>query len=210
MLLDDVIKWKYWPFVGEIHPSPVNSPQKGQLREALMFSLICAWTNGWANNRDAVDLRHHRAHYDVTVINSGQFCHAIITKYLICPPIGIHVYACSRNRFHQPEMQRYWYVVRFIKPQDFTFRISLWCLGDQSPSGNGRSGSGCWHFKWIGSTFHMSGQNVLFTLVISVNVNKVYENSYSAHSKCWRLEPNSYEYVFNIYSFSTKRVMFYR
>ena len=34
---------------------------KGQWRRALMFSLICAWTNGWANHRDAGDLRRHRA-----------------------------------------------------------------------------------------------------------------------------------------------------
>ena len=32
-----------------------------------MFSLICAWTNGWANNRDAGNLRRHRAHYGVIV-----------------------------------------------------------------------------------------------------------------------------------------------
>ena len=32
------------------------------------FSLIYAWTNGWANNWDADGLRHHRAHYDITVI----------------------------------------------------------------------------------------------------------------------------------------------
>ena len=50
---DDVIKWKhfprYWPFVRWIHRSPVNSPDKGQWRGALMFSLICAWRNGWVN-----------------------------------------------------------------------------------------------------------------------------------------------------------------
>ena len=33
-----------------------------------MFCLICAWTNGCANNRDAGDLTRHRAHHDVTVI----------------------------------------------------------------------------------------------------------------------------------------------
>ena len=33
-----------------------------------MFSLICVWTNGWANNRDAGDLSRHRAHYDITVM----------------------------------------------------------------------------------------------------------------------------------------------
>ena len=37
-----------------------------------MFSSICAWTNDWANNLDAGDLRRHRAHYDVTaMIRSG-------------------------------------------------------------------------------------------------------------------------------------------
>ena len=68
---DDVIKWKhfprYWPFVREIHWSPVNSPHKGQWRGALMFSLICVWINGWVNSVEAGDLRRYRAHYDVTV-----------------------------------------------------------------------------------------------------------------------------------------------
>ena len=39
-----------------------------QWRGALMFSLICAWTNGWVNNQDVGDLGRHRAHYDVTVM----------------------------------------------------------------------------------------------------------------------------------------------
>ena len=69
---EDVIKWKdslrYWPFLWGINRSPVNSPHKGQWRGALMFSLICAWTNGWVNNRNAGDLRHHRAHHDVIVM----------------------------------------------------------------------------------------------------------------------------------------------
>ena len=33
-----------------------------------MFNLISAWINGWVNNREACDLRRHRAHYDVIVI----------------------------------------------------------------------------------------------------------------------------------------------
>ena len=51
-----------------IHRSPVNSPHTDQWRGVLMFSLICAWTNGWVNNQNAGDLRRHRAHYDVTVM----------------------------------------------------------------------------------------------------------------------------------------------
>ena len=45
-------------------------PHKGQWRETLMFSLICAWINGWVNNRNADDLRRHRGHYNVTVMKS--------------------------------------------------------------------------------------------------------------------------------------------
>ena len=71
ILHDDVIKWKHfprcWPFVQGIHLSPVNSPHKGTWRGALMFSLICAWINGWVNNHDAGDLRLLRSHYDVIV-----------------------------------------------------------------------------------------------------------------------------------------------
>ena len=33
-----------------------------------MFSLICVWTNGWTNNRDAWNLRRHGAHYGITVM----------------------------------------------------------------------------------------------------------------------------------------------
>ena len=70
-LHDDITKWnfflRYCPFVWGIHHWLVNSTHKGQRRRALMFSLICTWTNGWANNRDAFDLKHRHGHYDVTV-----------------------------------------------------------------------------------------------------------------------------------------------
>ena len=72
VVYDDVIKSKhfprYWPFVRGIHWSPVNSPHKGQWRGAFLISLICAWINGWVNNRKACDLRRHRVHYDITVM----------------------------------------------------------------------------------------------------------------------------------------------
>ena len=79
---DDVIRWKcyprYWPFVLGIHRPPVNSLHKGQRHRALMFSLICAWINGWVNNGEAGDLRHHCAHYDVIVLHTstGDFSSA--------------------------------------------------------------------------------------------------------------------------------------
>ena len=52
--------------------SPGNSLHKGQWGGALMFSLICTWTNGWSNNRDAGDLRRIRAHYEVTVMKESN------------------------------------------------------------------------------------------------------------------------------------------
>ena len=74
---DDAIKWKhflcYLPFVRGIRRSTVNSPHKGQWRGALVFSLICAWTNGRLNNRYAGDLLRHRTHYAVRVMTYTVF-----------------------------------------------------------------------------------------------------------------------------------------
>ena len=60
----------HWPFVRGLHRPPVDSPHKDQWRGALMFSFMCAWTNGWANSEDVGDLRRQSAHCYVTVIES--------------------------------------------------------------------------------------------------------------------------------------------
>ena len=88
LLYDDVIRWKHfpchWPFVQGIYRSPMNSPHKGQWRRALMFSLICAWINGWVDNREAGDLRRHRAHYDVTVMDLAIFYKiTVFVKFIV-------------------------------------------------------------------------------------------------------------------------------
>ena len=41
-----------------------STPHKGQGRGGSMFSSICTWTNDWANNLNAGDLRHHLSHHD--------------------------------------------------------------------------------------------------------------------------------------------------
>ena len=110
----DVIKWKhfprYWPFLRGIHRSPVNSRHNGQWRGALMFSLICVWINGWVNNREAGDLRRHRAHYDVTVMSysgtqsrmqSGTQSHHTQGRGLINKQ-SHPVYACRLVSAHSP------------------------------------------------------------------------------------------------------------
>ena len=73
--------------------SPVTGefPHKGQWRGALMFSLICTSINGWVNNREAVDLRRHRAHYDVTVICDSWYKLVVVHAYCISKVV-IHVY----------------------------------------------------------------------------------------------------------------------
>ena len=89
---DDVIKWthfpRYWPFVRGIHRWTVNSPHKGHWRGALMFSLICALTNVWANN-----LRRHPAHHDVAVMWSNQWVTFVATAiYTDQRIVGYHLY----------------------------------------------------------------------------------------------------------------------
>ena len=68
-LHDGAIKLIHFRITGSLRGESVDSPHTGQWRGALMFYLTCTWTNGWANNRDAGDLRRHRASYDVTVMS---------------------------------------------------------------------------------------------------------------------------------------------
>ena len=57
-------------------------PHKGQWRGALVFPLICAWINGWVNNGVAGDLRRHRVHYYITVMDSSL--QASLKEITIC------------------------------------------------------------------------------------------------------------------------------
>ena len=72
---------RYWPFVLGIHRSPVNFLREGQWRGALMFSLICAWINGWVNNGETGYLRRHRTNYDVIAMTNCQDCACGILQY---------------------------------------------------------------------------------------------------------------------------------
>ena len=77
---DDVIKWKhfprYWSFVRGIYRSPVDFSREGQWRGALMFSLMCVWTNAWANSRYTGDLRRHDAYHISAMTDS---CDSVLT-----------------------------------------------------------------------------------------------------------------------------------
>ena len=108
---DDDIKWKHfprnWPFVREIHRSPVNFPHKGQWRGALMFSLIYAWTHDWVNNREAGDLRRQHGHYDVIVM---KMCHGRGTHILsIKIPLSVLAVMANINIFNFCCLNFIWY-----------------------------------------------------------------------------------------------------
>ena len=102
---DDVIKWKYfpryWPFVRGIHRSPVNSRTKASEGRALTFCFIWAWTNGWVNNPKAGDLRRHRDHYYVAVMNSTDFHYSDGTKWLphtLCTVVFFYTKHCVSHK----------------------------------------------------------------------------------------------------------------
>ena len=109
-LHDDVTKWKhfrcYWPFVRGIHRSQVNSPHKSQWRRALIFCLIYAWINGWVNNREAGDLRRHRAHYDVIVMRCSGY------QWIMC--LWCHLKHSHDDVITWKYFPRYWPFVRGI------------------------------------------------------------------------------------------------
>ena len=63
--------------------------KKGQWRVALMFSLICTWINGFVNNREAGDLRYHRAHYDVIVMKIFERTGLILDMHLAIHPTNV-------------------------------------------------------------------------------------------------------------------------
>ena len=55
------------PVIGEF-------PSQRPVTRTLMFSLICAWTNGGVNNRYGGNLRRFRAHYQNTVMWERNGC----------------------------------------------------------------------------------------------------------------------------------------
>ena len=60
-----------WEFTGNFTGHRWIPRTKASYAELWCILDICAWINGWVNNREAGDLRHHRDHYDVIVMS---FC----------------------------------------------------------------------------------------------------------------------------------------
>ena len=84
-----------------------NSPDTGEfptqrpVTQSFDVFLICAWINGWVNNREIVDLRRHRAHNDVIIMWNwsvvSQEWNGVVGNYictrLFCPLLYyIHIH----------------------------------------------------------------------------------------------------------------------
>ena len=54
--------------------SPVTGEFPSQRPVTRIYDVffICTWINAWVNNREAGNLRRHRAHYDVTVMMTNR------------------------------------------------------------------------------------------------------------------------------------------
>ena len=102
----DVIKWNTFLLLAHCegnHQSPVDSPHEGQWRRALMLSLICARTNGWANNRDAV--MNYNAPGIQNLITAACLSSQRITQTTLC---GIHdAYVRLNKKYAQQHRDKY-------------------------------------------------------------------------------------------------------
>ena len=113
-----------------------NSPHKGQWHGALMFSLICAWINDWVNNREAGDLRRHRAHYDVRVMKFVNGHTEIPQWPFLSVPVRAFERGCTLNypkkrfklhlRLHRPNRcQNFRSCMRIM---DVKFLSTVWIM----------------------------------------------------------------------------------
>ena len=78
---------------------PLWGQWHGQWHGALTFSLICAWTNGWANNRDTGDLMPSRSLW--------RHCNAFLTRFIFSFYSGL-----NRSSYRYTYMYIFVYILR--------------------------------------------------------------------------------------------------
>ena len=74
--------------------SPVTAefPSQRPVTQSFDVFLLSTWTNGWVNNREAGDLRRHRAHYDVTVMCVTNGPNLALQMLVPCIYRGLHLF----------------------------------------------------------------------------------------------------------------------
>ena len=92
--------------------SPVTGEFPAQRPVTRSFGVlsIYVWINGWVNNREAGDLRRHRAHYDVIVMKSTFYNPVYILRHELVNErrflISVMV-SCRKNGKHSEYAHRY-------------------------------------------------------------------------------------------------------
>ena len=107
------------------------------------FSMICAWTNGWENNRDAGDLRRHHAQYDITVMNCNNHNY-FLPAYSIFIPMLVDGRGLM-NREHYIDFTRGQII--------FSMRHVLMSIPHPGVVSTNRTNLMMLIFKWITSIF---------------------------------------------------------
>ena len=82
--------------------SPVDSPHISQWREALVFSLMCAWTNGWANKRQCRE-------FQTPWLSLWRHCYIYIYIYIYRP-----VLKHNQTQHSKKHVPVYWRILEFI------------------------------------------------------------------------------------------------
>ena len=69
------------PLCGEFTGHRWITLTKASIAELWCFLWSAPWINGWVNNREAGDLRRHRAHHDVIILVSPASCVRVFQHY---------------------------------------------------------------------------------------------------------------------------------
>ena len=112
----------------------MDSLYRGQWHGALMFALICTWTNDPANNRDSSDLRCHHAHYDVTEMYFPCCCATweINTKIIllwVLNSLPLKSILYSVTLFGQVELTTWLSSFKYQYTRKFLYQPRKWIFG---------------------------------------------------------------------------------
>ena len=136
----DTIKWKHYRvaghFGGEFTGHRWIPRQRPATRSFDIF--FCAWIYGWANNREAGDLRRNRAHYDVIVMNCTE-CRVhnnnldcITSHKLSYPHISSTIEVPEFAFMFIPELMARWLNITKQWVRYLSISTIIYCLSDIS------------------------------------------------------------------------------
>ena len=109
----------------------------------LWHFFICAWINGWVNDREAGDFRRHRPHYDIIVMRPREISHGTENKAL---PTSHFTKRDKIGNGEQVEWLPPLAVVIFRFPASPSLRMRFFCSVVMLPTGrNGMKLDTTWY-----------------------------------------------------------------